>query len=189
MTQGDLLALWTQCTQRKQQLKMKQGYANTTPEMKQQSAVWVFLDENPPVQFESYRRVSKLMIVCLFETQATFPSYCLRTETRLRLTNMSIAVCLQSFRHGANGVHEWASVVYYSIMSMLRAHSSCSSGLCSPSDVQLATNPPYRGFPTRMVCLYYILCLRYTLLAGNPRYVPDLAPCDYFFLSLPSRHS
>ena len=28
----------------------------------------------------------------------------------------------------------------------------------------------YRGFPTRMVYLYYILCLRYTILVENPRY-------------------
>ena len=28
----------------------------------------------------------------------------------------------------------------------------------------------YRGFPTRMVYLYYISCLRYTILVGNPRY-------------------
>ena len=29
----------------------------------------------------------------------------------------------------------------------------------------------YRGFPTRMVYLYYILCLRYTILVGNPWYM------------------
>ena len=28
-----------------------------------------------------------------------------------------------------------------------------------------------RGFPTRMVYLHYILCLRYTILVGNPQYV------------------
>ena len=28
----------------------------------------------------------------------------------------------------------------------------------------------YRGFPTRMVYLHYISCLRYTILAGNPQY-------------------
>ena len=28
----------------------------------------------------------------------------------------------------------------------------------------------YWGFPTRMVYFYYISCLRYTILAGNPRY-------------------
>ena len=29
----------------------------------------------------------------------------------------------------------------------------------------------FRGFPTRMVYLYYISCLRYTFLVGNPRFV------------------
>ena len=29
----------------------------------------------------------------------------------------------------------------------------------------------YRGFPTRMVNLHYISCLRNTILVGNPRYV------------------
>ena len=28
----------------------------------------------------------------------------------------------------------------------------------------------YRGFPTRMVYLYYKSCLRYTILVGNPQY-------------------
>ena len=29
----------------------------------------------------------------------------------------------------------------------------------------------YQGFPTRMVYLYYISCLRYTILVGNPRFI------------------
>ena len=29
----------------------------------------------------------------------------------------------------------------------------------------------YPGFPTRMVYPYYISCLRYTILVGNPRYI------------------
>ena len=33
---------------------------------------------------------------------------------------------------------------------------------------------PYRGFPTRTVYLYYMSCLRYTILVGNPRYVHGL---------------
>ena len=28
----------------------------------------------------------------------------------------------------------------------------------------------FRGFPTRMVYLYYLSCLRYTILVGNPRF-------------------
>ena len=44
------------------------------------------------------------------------------------------------------------------------------------SELSLVTEPSmrftisYRGFPTRMVYLYYISCLRYTILVGNPRY-------------------
>ena len=30
-----------------------------------------------------------------------------------------------------------------------------------------------RRFPTRIVCLYYISCLRYTILVGNPQFVPE----------------
>ena len=32
----------------------------------------------------------------------------------------------------------------------------------------------YRGLPTRMVYLYYISCLRYTILVRNPRYIATL---------------
>ena len=31
----------------------------------------------------------------------------------------------------------------------------------------------FRGFPTRMVYLYYISCLRYTILVGNSRFSPS----------------
>ena len=36
---------------------------------------------------------------------------------------------------------------------------------------QLKNNPKtkIRGFPTRMVYLHYISCLRYTIQVGNPR--------------------
>ena len=36
------------------------------PETKQQSAVWVFPDENPPVKFKRNRSASKQMIACFF---------------------------------------------------------------------------------------------------------------------------
>ena len=36
-------------------------------------------------------------------------------------------------------------------------------------NAQLEEKRINRGFPTRMVYLYYISCLRYTILAGNPR--------------------
>ena len=34
----------------------------------------------------------------------------------------------------------------------------------------LCSKGPFRGFPTRMVYLCYISCLRHTILAGNPRF-------------------
>ena len=36
------------------------------PETKQQSAVWVFPDENPPVKFKRSRSACKQMIACFF---------------------------------------------------------------------------------------------------------------------------
>ena len=36
------------------------------PETKQQSAVWVFPDKNPPVKFKRNRSASKQMIACFF---------------------------------------------------------------------------------------------------------------------------
>ena len=45
---------------------------------------------------------------------------------------------------------------------------STTASLLSP---QLVRQAIYRGFPTRMVYLYYISCLRYTILVGNPQYI------------------
>ena len=41
----------------------------------------------------------------------------------------------------------------------------------------------YRGFPTRMVYLYYISCLRYTILAGNPRILSPFSAVIFCFFS------
>ena len=46
-------------------------------------------------------------------------------------------------------------------------HSEVQLFNCMVKIYQMAT---YQGFPTRMVYLYYISCLRYTILVGNPRY-------------------
>ena len=37
------------------------------------------------------------------------------------------------------------------------------------TNARAETEAANRGFPTRMVYLYYISCLRYTILVGNPR--------------------
>ena len=36
---------------------------------------------------------------------------------------------------------------------------------------------PFRGFPIRMVYLYYMSCLRYTILVRNPRIKSLSGPC------------
>ena len=88
------------------------------PETKQQSAVWVFPDENPPVKFKRNRSASKQMIACFFAKFYYSPPYHLMTERRLRLIGMSATVCLKSSKHGVNGVLERVSVVYCSMMTM-----------------------------------------------------------------------
>ena len=73
------------------------------PDTKQQSAVRVFPDENPPVKLKRNRSASKQMIACFFAKKSTtLPPYRLRAEKRLRLTGLSTTVCLKSSRHGVN---------------------------------------------------------------------------------------
>ena len=66
----------------------------------------------------------------------------------------------------------------------------------SPENKVRQTIPIYRGFPTRMVYLYYISCLRYTILVGNPRYmgmvclmVPDQNGASLLYIMLEIHHS
>ena len=51
-----------------------------------------------------------------------------------------------------------------------RRSSSCLGSICILVEAAAAAVvvAVYRGFPTRKVCLYYISCLRYTVLVGNP---------------------
>ena len=54
------------------------------PETKQQSAVWVFPDENPPVKFKRNRSASKQMVSCFFTKfghVATIPLEDIKTTT------------------------------------------------------------------------------------------------------------
>ena len=87
-------------------------------ETKQQSEVWVFPNENPPVKFKRNGSASKQMIAYSSKNLATLPPYRLRTERRLRLTGMSTTVRLKFSMHGVNGVPERVSVAYCSIMTM-----------------------------------------------------------------------
>ena len=38
----------------------------------------------------------------------------------------------------------------------------------------------YRGFQNIMAYLYYISCLRYTILVGNPRYLTRFIPVAHY---------
>ena len=48
--------------------------------------------------------------------------------------------------------------------------------------ITVSVCPPfsYRGFPTRMMYLYYLSCLRYIILAGNPQYMCIITYNDCF---------
>ena len=62
-----------------------------------------------------------------------------------------------------------------------------------PSPPKKRKNLAYRGFPTRMVYLDYISCLRYTILVRNPRIIRhpkqhvSRRPCSNFQLSSKDR--
>ena len=124
------------------------------PETKQQSAVWVFPDENPPMKFKRNRSVAKQMIACFFAkfchvgtisfddrktvTADWYVNHC--------LPNIFQTWCKRRLRTGVRGLllhHDNASAYIAAVtLDFLAAR-----------DVQLVTHPPYS---------------------------PDLAPCDWF---------
>ena len=87
-------------------------------ETKQQSAVWVFPDENPPVKFKRNRSASKQMIACFFakfDHAATIPLEDKNTVT----ADWYVIHCLpEIFQVWCKRRPEWVSVVYCSIMTM-----------------------------------------------------------------------
>ena len=76
-------------------------------ETKQQSAVWVFPRENPPVKFKRNRSACKQMIAHFFAKFGHVATIPLEERRRLWPTDMSTTVCLKSSRHGVNGVPDW----------------------------------------------------------------------------------
>ena len=129
------------------------------PETKQQSAVWVFPDENPPVKFKRNRSASKQMIACFFAKLGhvvTIPLEDRKTVTADWYVNHRLPKVFQARskrrpRTGARGL-----LLHYDNAG---AHTAAETlDFLSASDVQLVTHPPYS---------------------------PDLAPCDWFlFLSV-----
>ena len=124
------------------------------PETKQQSAVSVLPDENPPVKFKRNRSAFKQKIVCFFAKfghVATIPLEDRRTVTADWYVNHCLPKIFQVWckrrpRTGVRGLlllHDNAS-----------AHTAVVTlDFLVASNVQLVTHPPYS---------------------------PDLAPCDWF---------
>ena len=124
------------------------------PETKQQSAVWVFPDENPPVKFNRNKSASKQIIACFlanFGHVATIPLEDRKTVTAHWYINHCLPKIFQAWckwrpRTGVRGLplhHDNA-----------RADTAAVTlDFLVASDVQLVIHPPYS---------------------------PDLAPCDWF---------
>ena len=114
------------------------------PETKQQSAVWVFPDENPPVKFKRNRSASKQMIACFFAKfghVATIPLEDRKTVTADWYVNHCLpkvfqAWCKQRPRPGVRGLR-----LHHDNASMHTAVVTLD--FLVASDVQLVTHPPY----------------------------------------------
>ena len=124
------------------------------PETKQQSAVWVFPDENPPVKFKRNTSASKKMIACFFAKfgqVATIPLEDRKTVTADWYVNHCLPKVFQAWcerrpRTGVRGL-----LFHHDNVS---AHTAAVTlYFLAASDVQLVIYPPYS---------------------------PDLAPCDWF---------
>ena len=124
------------------------------PETKQQSVVWVFPDENPPVKFKRNRSASKQMVACFFAKVghvATIPLEDIKTIMADWYVNHCLPKVFQAWckRHLRTGVR-----------GLLLHHDNASADTAAvnldflaTSDVQLVTHPPH---------------------------LHDLAPCDWF---------
>ena len=81
-----------------------------SPETKQQSAVWIFPDENPPVKFKRNKSASKQMIACFFAKLGHVATYLLE-DRKTVMTDLYVNHCLLKVfqawckRHPRRGVH------------------------------------------------------------------------------------
>ena len=124
------------------------------PETKQQSVVWVFPDENPPVNFKRNRSGAKQMIACFFAKfghVATIPLEDRKTVTADWYVNHCLLKVFQTWctrrsRTGVRGLllhHDNAS-----------AHTAAVTlDFLAANDIQMVTHQPYSS---------------------------DLAPCGWF---------
>ena len=129
------------------------------PETKQQSVVWIFLDENPSVKLikkkqKKNRSASKQMLACFFAKfghVTTIPLEDRKAVTADCYINHCLPKIFQAWckRRPRTGVR--GQLLHYDNASAHKAVVTLDS--LAATDVQLATRPPYS---------------------------PDLAPCDSF---------
>ena len=86
------------------------------------------------------------------------PPYRLRTERRLRLTGMWTTVCLKSSKHGVNGIPEWMSVVYCSIMTMSACTQRVNSELSSRQWCSAGHPPTIFTWPSPLWLVFVPFC-------------------------------
>ena len=121
------------------------------PETKQQSAVWVFPDENPPVKLNRNKSASKQMIACFFANighVATIPLEDRKTVTADWYVNHCVPKIFQA----------WCK-------------------MASPNGCPWSTAP---SWPCTAAVTLDFLAASDVLLVTHPPYSPDLAPCDWF---------
>ena len=90
----------------------------------------------------------------------------------------TVQVCSTAIKHllsVVNMLHHWCAGLSVFLLAVGNLTCTCHRGsilfsLLFTCVVQSADFLLWsRGFPTRMVHLYYVSCLRYTILVGNPR--------------------
>ena len=124
------------------------------PETKQQSAVWVFPDGNPPVKFKRNRGACKQMMACFFAKfghVATIPLEDRETFTADWYVNHFLPKIFQAWCKR----HPWMGV-----RGLLLHHDNASAH-------------------TAAVTLDFLVTSNVQLVT-YPSYSPDLAPCDWF---------
>ena len=123
-------------------------------ETKQQSAVWVFPDDTPPVKFKRNRCASKQMIACFFAKfghVATLPLEDRKTVTVDWYVNQCVPKIFQAWYLRRPRMGVWSLLLHHDNASMHTA--AVTLDFVAAYDAQLVIRPPYS---------------------------PELAPCDWF---------
>ena len=79
-------------------------------------------------------------------------------------------------------VNKQGSACLHSALICIRIKLYRTTGKDNNTKIFSMRYSAYRGFPTRMVYLHYISCLRYTILVGNPQYERERQTSAMFLL-------